>query len=907
MLLVSAGLMLGVSSQEDKNASGTTGKAVLPRTGPVDTLSVAGGGGALGGEPVLVATSELKSGPVTGPIETISGGEAKVASQDPRYSLQGAAVAKSGPTLPRLSMAKAPASAVSAVAPATGSVSPTAASVLAAAAGSKVEVDLPKVPNRSTEELVKQIEDLRSGFYDQPEPRKPEDADSGAAKAAPSKLSALGGGVKKSAPVEEVEPFASATPVRSRPSIGQQVSARTMASGLRNELGVGGGHSASQAEIVEVKPQLGVPAKSRPKSDYATGEVEIARYPTAPFADVAAAAAPPGSPERKGLLGRLFGKKPSREEREAELAAQARQSSVEEFPQPKMPATKASKDEDGAQGMIDRIYHEYTLRVNKVTASDLVEVGNNKMPTVPGHFESVWLDRVKGNYFKGEEPLAMRLEEVYARALMHSNRVKVYGYDPLIRETGIQEAEGMFDLEAFTTATYGHTDEPTSTTLETGEIGRFLENKGNAEAGFRRRFATGGQISLSNRFMTLDSNSEFLSPNPQTESALVLSVVQPLLKGSGYHYNKARLKVAKIDAGMAAAEYVARLEGHLLEVNRAYWDVYLYRAAFLLRRSLVVQTGEILANLEARADEATASELLRARSEMSRRRTAVNRAEMSVRNAEEKLRSLVNDPEFPIGGPGELVPVTAPILSAPRETVQSAALEAVDNRAEMAHSFGQLRTAAIRNYAGRHELMPQLDLIAESRMTGLDANRRVAGAYDDMLGNDASWLAGVQFSHPLENNSAEARRERLRYEVYKQEELVRDTMDTILLESVVTYRELMAVYRDMQGNYQQVLSTREELRGLKERLDVDANNDQTVSFRLQNVMDALERSQLAEEQFLFSVVAYNKAFAQLEQAKGTFLKYQDVSIEREPSPRGKKMEVLRPVSVGSGGSSSGAK
>ncbi|MCB1231163.1 MAG: TolC family protein, partial [Verrucomicrobiae bacterium] len=466
---------------------------------------------------------------------------------------------------------------------------------------------------------------------------------------------------------------------------------------------------------------------------------------------------------------------------------------------------------------------------------------------------------------------------------------------PLIRESAIQESEGAFDLESFVDGNYGHTDDPTSSVLDTGEIGRFLEDRGEGNAGLRRRFATGGQLTLSNRFLTLRNNSEFVDPNPQTSSTIVLSVVQPLLKGAGYHYNKARLKVAKIDSGVAAAEYVGQLENHLLEVNQAYWGDYFARAAYLLRKSLVAQTEEIVDKLEARSDEATASELLRARSDLSRRRTAMNRSELAIRNAEEKLRSLVNDPEFPIGGEGEFVPITSPILDPPSESVHAAAMEAVDNRAEIAAGFGQLRIAAIRNQAGKHEKLPQLDLMAQSSLAGLDKNRRVAGAYDDMLSQSAGWLVGFQFSQPWENNSAEARQERLKYELLRQADVVRSTMDSVLLESVVTYRELMTTYRDLQGNLQQVLSTREEVRGLKERLDIDADAAQGVAYRLQNVMDALERNQLAEEQFLVSVVTYNIAFAALEQAKGTFLRYQDVFIDRAPMEGEKKLETLRAV------------
>ncbi|MBL9151735.1 MAG: TolC family protein [Verrucomicrobiales bacterium] len=879
----------GGASERAPRATG----AFVPGGASTDTLSTGdpaviqtGEVGLSGGEPVLLAAKptpaagdDARSTSLTAPVETFLQAEPRVRALDDRFQTPVAAAGAAKPAATEVVSS----SAVTAVSVATSGRAPLSNDPLPA-----FGVDVPKPEQRTPETLIRQIEELRSGTYAPPASAVPVVATSEArakdeapAQAAPRRESTPAVG---SDSAEAPQPYAFAQPVRTRPNIGQQVSARTLAAERTEEEGGAYAAAAPVAGEEQVVAEVGNPAP-------------------APFADVAAAAPPPASPERKGLLGRLFAKKPTREERAAELAAAANRSSVEQFPRPDAPRTKPSKTEDEAQAIIDRVYGYYSDAVSRITAEDLVANGKKGLAPVPSDLETVWLKEIRSVHRKGDEPLAVRLEEVYARALANSNRVKVYGYDPLIRETGIQEAEGLFDLEAFTTGNYSHNDDPTSSPeLETGDIGRRLENRGEAEAGFRRRFATGGMLSLSNRFMTLDSNSEFLDPNPQTTSSLVLSVAQPLLKGAGYHYNKARLKVAKIEAGMAAAEYVARLENHLMEVNNAYWGVYFNRAAYLLRKSLVTQTSEIVETLEARADEATASELLRARSELSRRRTALNRAEMAVRNAEEKLRSLINDPEFPVGGPGEFIPVTAPILTPPKESVQGAALQAVDNRAEIAHSFGQLRSAAIRHEAGKNEMLPQLDLMAESRLAGMDANRRVAGAYDDMLGQQASWMAGFQFSQPLENNSAKARQERLQYELMQQEHSVKATMDTILLESVTTFRELMTVYRDMQGNYQQVLSTREELRGLRERLDVDANNEQTVAYRLQNVMDALERSQIAEEQFLISVVTYNMSFATLEKAKGTFLKVQDVEIERSPLPGHKRLESLQAVPRSAAGS-----
>jgi len=64
-------------------------------------------------------------------------------------------------------------------------------------------------------------------------------------------------------------------------------------------------------------------------------------------------------------------------------------------------------------------------------------------------------------------------------------------------------------------------------------------------------------------------NFNFVNPNPQAGSELVFSIVQPLLRGGGYAYNRARLKVAQLEVGLGTAEHLRSLETHLIEVRKA--------------------------------------------------------------------------------------------------------------------------------------------------------------------------------------------------------------------------------------------------------------------------------------------------------------------------------------------------
>ena len=590
-------------------------------------------------------------------------------------------------------------------------------------------------------------------------------------------------------------------------------------------------------------------------------------------------------------FGKLFAKQASPAVPVASVADDSARA-VASYPAVEGKTYHKTRDEAMVEQTISEVYSEYESKVANMNGIDLQLDSLGALPPVRPDFEAAWSAGVRQPFWNGGEKLRQDLVQVYGNALTYSNTIKVFSDLPLIRETGIQEAEGEFDWRSFGEVKYGHVDEPTNSELTAGFTGRLLEDLGQADYGLRKKLVSGAEMSLSNQLNTLQSNSRFITPNPQGGSELVFSIVQPLMRGSGYAYNRARLKIAQLDVGLGSAEYLRSLEDHLIEVNKAYWDVYLSRAAFLQKQALVSETKGLVEQLEQRQGvdaEATRSELLRSRSSLTQRQAALIRSEMAIRNAEERLRALVNDPNFAIGGGGEFIPLTRPVLTRPVSDVKETALAALYHRAEVVQGFYQLQAAGIRRDLQKKDSQPELNLTFESRVSGLDEGRDIGGAMHDQFAHGTGWNVGIGFEQSLERNLEVARIKRREYEYRQQVNQLRGTIDQVLLDAVTTYRELMTAYREMQGRYQSVLASREEVKGLKERLDVDTNTEgQTVGYQLQLILDALDRNHIAEEQFLASMVLYNSAFAGVERAKGTLLEYYDIEVSRQRDTANKR-------------------
>jgi outer membrane protein TolC len=492
------------------------------------------------------------------------------------------------------------------------------------------------------------------------------------------------------------------------------------------------------------------------------------------------------------------------------------------------------------------------------------------------------------------DPTAKRisLEELYARALRHSKQIRVFADLPLIRETGVQEAAGAFDTNSFLKTQFDHRNEPVGNTLTTGGASRFREDAWTVESGLRKKAITGTEVSLTQEIGRTDNNSIYFVPNPQSTARLTLSVVQPLLRGAGIGYNRATMQVARIDSEVAMQEFVRQSESHLLEIARTYWALYAARVTYLQKLRLVDETGHVTDELRGRAGvDAQQTQLFRAQSALASRRSDLVRSEAAIRNAADRLRALTSDPELMAAASAELVPADVLVLSAKPVDAKAASQSALEHRPEIRQAFMQLRAAGIREKVSHNELLPELNLVLQGSLGGLDDDRFLGGVSRQYSEGGPGYGVGVVFSFPLENNAARARYERRQLETRQQLAQVKTTIDTVLLEVKVSAREVATAYRETHAKYEAVRAFTEDVETIRARRDLQALQDQAgIAIYLDHLIDAQDRRAIAEEDFIRAAANYQIAIVNLERAKGRLLAYEDVTIVRTKDE--KKLPVL---------------
>lgn len=494
--------------------------------------------------------------------------------------------------------------------------------------------------------------------------------------------------------------------------------------------------------------------------------------------------------------------------------------------------------------------------------------------------EPWWHKEVRSQTRDVPATVPISLETLLLSALSNSSQVRVYKELPLIRETAIYEADAAFDSASFVESRWDDTNDPVGNLLTTGGAKRYKNDQWSGAAGLRKRTRVGGTLEVSERFGWQTTNSIYFQPPVQGTSKLALSYAQPLLRGRGKYYNESLIVLASIDSSISQNEFNRQLQSHLLEVSRAYWNLYLERANLVQKQRAMLRASKVLDQLSARADlDAVDSQIQRAEAEVATRESDLLRAEMAVENVEANIRTLVNDPALGESeAEVELLPMEMPSHEKFSFDMQTALKVALEMRPEIEQAFRQVKAGMVRADMSKNELLPALTLVTEAYVAGLQGGGSIGDAFLDQFRVGApGYAVGLQLEVPLGNRAALSRNDRRLYELRQLRNEYESTISTVSLEVEVAVREVETSYNEMRAQLRAMIASKAQYTTLMRRWELLPGEDSTASLMLENLLIAQERLMRSEIAFTQAWTTYNLALINQRKATGELLQYYGVS------------------------------
>lgn len=503
-------------------------------------------------------------------------------------------------------------------------------------------------------------------------------------------------------------------------------------------------------------------------------------------------------------------------------------------------------------------------------------------PSVDDRATSVaWWEQAIHQRLRNSSPaVEVSLETLIIGALRHSSQVRVFSDLPLIRETAIVEADAAFDWHTFMDTKWSDSSVPVGSTLTTGGPNRYRDNNWSYDAGVRMTNTVGGRFEASQQIGFENTNSLFFQPNNQGRARLTLGYTQPLLRGAGEVYNTSMNVLASIDADIARDEFLRQLQSHLLDITRAYWALYLERGTLLQKQRLAARADALLVELQARSQvDSVSSQIVRTQAAATERRAALLRAETAVRNAEDRIVALVNDPSLSVNRL-ELVPQDQPTCDAIFVDAQQAVAMALHNRPEVGQAVKQIKAATVRQEISRNELLPTLNAVLETYLSGLRGQSDIGAALGDQFSvGEPSYSAGLLFEVPIGNRAAKARYARRALELRQLQSQFSTTVSTLGLETKVAVREVETSFREVQAKLAAVNGAHAQVNYLEQRWQhLPGENISSAGLYLEDLLSAQERLTAAESGYLEAQTTYSLSLMNLKRAMGTLLQEEQVNM-----------------------------
>lgn len=469
--------------------------------------------------------------------------------------------------------------------------------------------------------------------------------------------------------------------------------------------------------------------------------------------------------------------------------------------------------------------------------------------------------------------VALSLERAITLAVENNLAVESARLTPAINESLLVAAEAQFDWVFFGNGEWSNLDTPAVVPVINGIPVGSAVNKSQSvgyDTGVRRRLTSGGTFSVSQGLNYYDNNTPGVAifPDPADETFLELGLAQPLLRGFGADVNLAQVRLTRNLERASIETLRESLLDVVTQTERAYWSLVQSIRALQIQERLLergVQTRDVL---QGRLDfDVKPAEYSDAVARVEGRMAEVIRARNVVRQATDTLKTLMNDPELPVGTETLVHPIDAPVDAPIEFSLLDAIANAIERRPEIQRALLGIDDASIREQVASNGRLPRLDLALRARFNGLDNDP--GDAYEEI--GDASfvdYLAGLTFEQPIGNRGPQA--------AYRASRLAR--MQAVVQHRNAVQQAVLAVkrsLRDVVTNYALIEQTRSARLAAAENLRTLQVEEETMRGLTPDFLDLKLRRQealaSAELQEIRSIVDYNTSLADLYNATGSAL------------------------------------
>lgn len=339
--------------------------------------------------------------------------------------------------------------------------------------------------------------------------------------------------------------------------------------------------------------------------------------------------------------------------------------------------------------------------------------------------------------------LMLSLQDAVSLALENNLVIDVERYTPCLDEVSLLRAKsganGLVPFDPMVTSNLNIEDSvtplnnplfagffPGATSTPTAQTPLpYVQHIGSVNFSYNQYFESGTQFQAAMTNSRISSSfGAFNLYNPYIQSALTLTVTQPLLRGFGTLVNTRLIIEARRTIQVGVSQLEQQVMATTTQVSNDYWELVYARENVKVQEAAVSVSQRLYEENAKRLEIGTLSSLdvLTAQSQLATDKQALVQAQsVQLKDETTLLNDITKDPLQPVLLGAEIIPTT--MISTPGDgdniRIEDAVKEAWQKRPELKQASLNLENAGTDVKATKNELLPSVNIFGEYIASGL--------------------------------------------------------------------------------------------------------------------------------------------------------------------------------------------